>query len=965
MESKKSVQKLSNTIHSLLGLKARFTSTWVKSVCDIIRNLPPEGPSIELKSANLKTSDSSGNKDLDSAISKINDELAALTSNINQLNTQRRQVLDEFLDLKGNIRVFCRIRPISEGENFGHFRPVVASDSSNVLLRLTDNKSKSYRFDKVFHPGSSQDEVFSEVEPVIKSALDGYNACIFAYGQTGTGKTFTMEGNPDSPGMVPRAIEALFKQVEDSNHAFLFTFSMLEIYMGNIKDLLVPQPRKAMDPMPPCLSIQTDPKGGIEIDNLVAIQVSDFKQALRLYRLGCQSRSTASTNSNMNSSRSHSLIRISITCFDAPERRRETNKVWFVDLGGSERILKTKAWGRRLEEGKAINLSLSALGDVISALQRKRFHIPYRNSKLTQVLKDSLGKDSKTLMLVHVSPKEEDLCETICSLNFATRARSIHLGSEGSTEERQQKEVAMTNLHQKIKMIEDERRDIKRNIEKLNEKLETLTRAEPTFCQQPDAPDLSIGLAQPNLEVLSNKTRDIPKGPMSQLPRFMRPTISSKIKSGTEHPISEEKPAFRARRRRPLYHRAESVTFPVKGNSEYSSDCSISRSCVLALNMKSSVDIETEYSQETYECDIKEVVFPEQEISPRNSVNQSAHLSHSEGYGNILKNKNSSTKFLKVDNWLHSHKNETSSSSYSHRSKQVLAIPTPKKNNRPTEQKKEEKVRDEKVHNSSFEKKEIFYHEKLEKQADVERFRGSLLEEGIDKPQTLMEDCLSKELRSGSSSPLHTIGGDLMIQTQDLVHGPSIEDNSSAKHGSSSPPNMCSYSINLDQDDNGVNLMTMIQTVTGETRCPDNFLPNSFGCSHLLPSDLDYSIVDPKEDSDISFYSFELEQHCKQMTTEIGDEDNEKEDVDTSSQSLMKGKSPVLQKLRSQRALFRVHPNPKKPNILFVKSQEYAQNTGICHLLKQKIQIIYASALLGLGFQKLGFEEDFFYGLML
>ncbi|KAK7857564.1 kinesin-like protein kin-14t [Quercus suber] len=166
MESKKSVQNLSKTIHSLLGLKARFTSTWVKSVCDIIRNLPPEGPSIELKSANLKTSDSSGNKDLDSAISKINDELAALTSNINQLNTQRRQVLDEFLDLK-------------------------ALDSSNVLLRLTDNKSKSYSFDKVFHP----DEVFSEVEPVIKSALDGYNACIFAYGQTGTGKTFTMVRN--------------------------------------------------------------------------------------------------------------------------------------------------------------------------------------------------------------------------------------------------------------------------------------------------------------------------------------------------------------------------------------------------------------------------------------------------------------------------------------------------------------------------------------------------------------------------------------------------------------------------------------------------------------------------------------------------------------------------------------------------------------------------------------------------
>lgn len=233
--------------------------------------------------------------------------------------------------------------------------------------------------------------MFTEVEPIIKSVIDGYNACIFAYGQTGTGKTFTMEGSADTTGIVPRAIEALFKQAVDCNHAFLISFSMLEIYMGHLKDLLVPKPTKATDPMPPCLSIQTDPKGGIEIDNLVAIKVNDFNQALRLYRLGCRFRTTASTNSNLTSSRSHCMIRVAITCFDAAERRRETNKLWLVDLGGSERVLKTKAWGKRLDEGKAINLSLSALGDVISSLQRKRHHIPYRNSKLTQVLKDSLG----------------------------------------------------------------------------------------------------------------------------------------------------------------------------------------------------------------------------------------------------------------------------------------------------------------------------------------------------------------------------------------------------------------------------------------------------------------------------------------------------------------------------------------------------------------------------------------------
>nr|GFA59820.1 kinesin-like protein KIN-14T [Tanacetum cinerariifolium] len=204
----------------------------------------------------------------------------------------------------------------------------------------------------------------------------------------------------------------------DSNHTFVFSFSMLEIYLGHLKDLLVPQARKATDPMPPCLSIQTDPNGGIVIENLVAIQVSNFNHAISLYRLGSQLRSTASTNSNKVSSRSHCMIRI-------------------------------------FEEGKAINLSLSALGDVINALQRKNSHIPYRNSKLTQVLKDSLGEDSKTLMLVHVSPKEEDLCETVCSLNFALRLRSIRLGKTEPNEARAMRELAMNKLQLEMQEIEN------------------------------------------------------------------------------------------------------------------------------------------------------------------------------------------------------------------------------------------------------------------------------------------------------------------------------------------------------------------------------------------------------------------------------------------------------------------------------------------------------------------------------
>ncbi|PPD84592.1 hypothetical protein GOBAR_DD18480 [Gossypium barbadense] len=583
MSSKKSIQNLGETIHSLLGFKSHLTSTWVKSVCEIVKKLP---------SGNEKDDESAAKE-----ISKIKEEMAALTHCINQSNIQRRQLLHDLLDLKGNIRVFCRVRPFTLEESIGGgIGAVVALDTSNLLLKLGDNKTKRYTFDNVFQ-GSSQDGIFSKVEPVIKSVLDGYNASIFAYGQTGTGKTFTMEGTLDSPGIVPRTIETLFKQALDSNHTFLITFSMLEIYLGNLKDLLVPQATRATDPLPPCLSIQTDPKGGIGIENLVSIQVSDFNQALKLYRLGCQLRSTASTNSNTTSSRSHCMIRISMTCFDAPERRRETNKIWLVDLGGSERVVKTKAWGRRLDEGKAINLSLSALGDVIHALQRKKSHIPYRNSKLTQVLKDSLGEDSKTLMLVHVSPKEEDLCETICSLNFAARVKSVQLGHEESNEVRNQREAAMKNLQQTIKKIEDERRYIRGKIQILNHKLEELTRRGLPLEQQAEACDLSTELGPPSeLDFTKNRTGNV----RSQLPRFMRSTISSRTKTGMEHQTS----LHSRRRRRPSSQRAESVSFPVKNHSECNSDRSISRStCAVELNRKTSMELDnvTVYSQDTSE----------------------------------------------------------------------------------------------------------------------------------------------------------------------------------------------------------------------------------------------------------------------------------------------------------------------------------------------------------------------------
>ncbi|RWR75752.1 kinesin KP1 isoform X1 [Cinnamomum micranthum f. kanehirae] len=672
--SRKSIQSLSETIRSLLGFKTHLTPGWADSVCKIIKELPSEKPS-----AGPNMVDSSEGKDteVDADISKIQDDLTVLNAHLNQLNLQRRKALNDFLDLKGNIRVFCRIRPVLADEKCGSSRPVVALDSSNLLLKFAENKRKHYSFDKVFHPGSSQDEVFSEVEPVIKSALDGYNVCIFAYGQTGTGKTFTMEGKPDGPGVIPRAMEALFKQALDTNHKFLFTFSMLEIYMGSLRDLLVPQNAKRTDPTTQCLPIKMDPSGGVEIDNLVAITVSDFNQAKRLYKLGSRLRSTASTNSNVTSSRSHCLIRISVTCSDAPERRRETNKVWMVDLGGSERLLKTKARGRRLEEGKAINLSLSALGDVINALQRKKTHVPYRNSKLTQILRDSLGEDSKTIMLVHVSPKEDDLCETVCSLGFASRVRSVHLVCEESTEVKAEKEVAMNDLLHKVKNIEYDRQNARRDIEKLNEKLKHITKTDTLPDENLEDPHLSHYKTQSRVERKKQNVGNFIEALSSRLPRFMRPTICSQQKTGVEHQSSEitrKKELIPRRRRNASSVRAESVTFPInRSQSECGSDA-------LGFTWKHSKGYGSECSHEALECDIKMVIFPEPEKSSGNSVCSISVCSHDSINESESRwtDKIEPEKHLSVDNWLRLQKDEPTSTGI-HGNKRVLAIPLPQK----------------------------------------------------------------------------------------------------------------------------------------------------------------------------------------------------------------------------------------------------------------------------------------------
>ncbi|KAH7428263.1 hypothetical protein KP509_10G083700 [Ceratopteris richardii] len=493
---RKSLHNLRKSIQSLLGSKQDLTCRWAESVRYIIEDISaeckvPDSPSW---SGPLETVQESS-KNTEDDICKLEAELAKLRTQLKEEDSLRRLLHNEYLDLKG--------------------------------------KKKAFQLDKVFAPAASQDDVFAEVGPLIRSALDGHNVCIFAYGQTGAGKTFTMEGTKDSPGIVPRSLQLLFHQSSlDCNKRYDFTFSMLELYMGSMRDLLVSNSRRISESSP-SLSIQMDPRGGVEVENLTEYIVKDVYEASQLYLIGSKARATAKTNSNAFSSRSHCLIRITMASYGQSCPYPVLSKLWLIDLGGSERLLKTDAKGRILEEGKAINLSLSALGDVISALQRRQSHIPYRNSKLTQILRDSLGEDAKTIMLVHVSSREEDVSETTCTLTFATRARGIHLGKELSLSDREERTKAMNEVKKRLEGQESTCEHLQGQIHEL----EFLCRKKKMSSKREVEETKDKVTLQST--VLSRKAVDrrdiiaVSKG-MIGIPRFMKATTSSRLKGRPE-----------------------------------------------------------------------------------------------------------------------------------------------------------------------------------------------------------------------------------------------------------------------------------------------------------------------------------------------------------------------------------------------------------------------------------------------
>ncbi|USP77915.1 hypothetical protein yc1106_05189 [Curvularia clavata] len=358
---------------------------------------------------------------------------------LRQEETLRRKLFNQVQELKGNIRVMCRVRPAHATESHPAqiSFPDTDTDSKEVAILGPSKQSAtgkditaaySYSFDRVFGPASQNGEVFEEISQLVQSALDGYNVCIFCYGQTGSGKTHTMSS---ADGMIPRATAQIWdeaQRLQEKGWQYTMEGSFIEVYNEQYNDLL----GRSEDLDKKKVEVRHDPvKKQTNLDNAVSVKLDGPGRVEEILETASKNRTVAATKANMRSSRSHSVFILRLVGHNAITGERSEGTLNLVDLAGSERLEHSKVEGARLKETQNINKSLSCLGDVINALgsAKEGGHIPYRNSKLTYLLQYSLGGNSKTLMFVMVSPLQAHLQETITSLKFATKVHNTHIGT--------------------------------------------------------------------------------------------------------------------------------------------------------------------------------------------------------------------------------------------------------------------------------------------------------------------------------------------------------------------------------------------------------------------------------------------------------------------------------------------------------------------------------------------------------
>ncbi|KAE8010523.1 hypothetical protein FH972_006890 [Carpinus fangiana] len=383
------------------------------------------------------------------------DQVALETeARISPLINEKRRLFNDLLTTKGNIRVFCRTRPLFEDEG-----PSVVEFPDDCTIRVNtgdetiSNPKKDFEFDRVYGPHVGQAELFRDVQPLVQSALDGYNVSIFAYGQTNSGKTHTMEGSSHDRGLYARCFEELFDLANSdstSTSRFKFSVTVFELYNEQARDLLSESGS----------SLQKVRMGSPEsFVELVQEKVDNPLEFSRVLKAAFQGRGKDISKFNV----SHLTVTIHIYYNNLITGENSYSKLSLVDTAGSEGSIEEDDSGEHVTDLLHVMKSFSALGDVLSSLTSKKDVVPYENSMLTQILGDSLGGSSKTLMIVNVCPNVKNLSETLSSLNFSARARNsvLSLGNRDTIKKwRDVANDARKELYEKEKEIEDLKQEV-------------------------------------------------------------------------------------------------------------------------------------------------------------------------------------------------------------------------------------------------------------------------------------------------------------------------------------------------------------------------------------------------------------------------------------------------------------------------------------------------------------------------
>eukprot|EP00850_Spirogloea_muscicola_P012622 SM000082S22864 [mRNA] locus=s82:305772:315537:- [translate_table: standard] len=388
------------------------------------------------------------------------------------LRQERRRLFNDLLAIKGNLRVWARVRP-----QFEHEGPSVASFPDDYTVRISQPAGgaaarKDFEFDRVYGPHVSQVELFADVQPVVQSVMDGYNACILTYGPTSSGKSHTMEGPSHDRGLFYRAFDEMFDLANTTAGLplchYAFQVTALEIYNEQVRDLLVRHHQdKGMAPRHEIL--QAD--GSVVVLGLRHDVVTTPAEFARVLKAAHQNRAAGAGAAAAadRANRSHFIVTIEVTCEDGGAHIEAVgSKLVLADLAGSERLPKSLTSGDRLTESLHLNKAFSALGDVLLAVAAKKNHVPHRNSKLTHLLSDCIGGDAKTLLVVTCSPTVTDTAESIASLGFATRSRNaeLSLGSKDTVKKwRDAASEARRDLFEKEKELSELQQEMLRHKE--------------------------------------------------------------------------------------------------------------------------------------------------------------------------------------------------------------------------------------------------------------------------------------------------------------------------------------------------------------------------------------------------------------------------------------------------------------------------------------------------------------------